>query len=273
MRPQRLSIFVLILSVAAVFPFAGRAAPQILGLVATATPLPMHCVDGVCSVEVSGVCLQEHRPAPLTGTAYRAAKGADLTLVVRDRDGVTRTLAVAELVDIRSLRLFNAVSVSLPHHVVQQLGGDGVQASLSVGPLTTVLPVATAGDATPLSEAEIRDYTGPLRAVAETAIGRDDANLTATRILNHMVNRLSAETSYGAEAIAAVRDQTMERIGNKTAAEMPAVVRLVTRALDTCREKLRVERTPHLRACLSNQHDNLNSNTTQTVWRSLRPGS
>ena len=270
MRTKLISIFAFILSVVAAFPFAGNAAPQILGLVATATPLPLRCVEGVCSVEISGVCLQEHRPAPVTGTAYRAVKGSELTLVVQNRDGVKQTMAVAELVEIRSLRIFNSVSVSLPEHVVQKLSGDVVQASLSVGPLTSVLPVAEADDENPLSEAEIRDYTGPLRAVAETAIGRDKANLTATRILNHMVNRLPADTSFGAARIATVRDQTMSR---KTAAEMPAVARLVTRALDTCREKLRVERTPHLRACIANQHDILNSNTTQNVWRSLRPSS
>lgn len=270
MRAKHFSTFAFILSAALAFPLAGNAAPQILGLVATATPLPLSCVEGVCSVEVSGVCLQKNRPAPVTGTAYRAVIGSELTLVVQNRDGVKQTMAVAELVEIRSLRLFNALSVSLPEHVVQKLSGDVVQASLSVGPLTTVLPVAEAGDETPLSEKEIRDYTGPLRVIAETAIGRDNANLTATRILNHMVNRLPADTSVGAERIATLRRQTMSK---KTAAEMPAVARLVTRALDTCREKLRVERTPHLRSCISNQHDILNSNTTQNVWRSLRPGS
>ncbi len=270
MRAKLMSAFAFFLSVVAAFPLTGHAAPQILGLVATATPLPFSCVDGVCSVEVSGVCLQEHRPAPVTGTAYRAVKGSELTLVVQNRDGVKQTMAVAELVEIRSLRVFSSVSVSLPEHVVQKLSGVGVQAFLSVGPLTSVLPVAEAGDENPLSEKEIRDYTGPLRRVAENAIGRDNANLTATRILNHLVNRLPADPSFGAERLAAVRDQTMSR---KTAAEMPAVARLVTRALDTCREKLRVEATPHLRACIANQHDILNSNTTQAVWRSLRPGS
>ncbi len=270
MHTKLISMFAFILSVVAAFPFAGNAAPQILGLVATATPLPLRCVEGVCSVEISGVCLQEHRPAPAAGTAYRVAEGSELTLVVQNRDGVKRTMAVTELVEIRSLRLFNSVSVSLPEHVIQELSGDVVQASLSIGPLTSVLPVAEAGDETPLSEKEIRDYTGPLRSIAEDAIGRDNANLTATRILNHMVNRLPADTSVGAERMATLRDQTMSE---ETATEMPAVARLVNRALDACREKLRVEATPHLRSCIANQHDILNSNTTQDVWRSLRPGS
>ena len=190
--------------------------------------------------------------------------------MVQNRDGDKLTLSVTELVDIKSLRLFNSVQVSLPEHVVRNLSGDVVQASLAIGALTSVLPVAKAGDESPLSETEIRKYTGPLRQIAEDAIGRDKANLSATRVLNHMVNRLPADTSVGAESIAKLRDQTMSE---ETAAEMPAVARLVNRAFDTCREKLRVERTPHLRSCIANQHDILNSNTTQDVWRSLRPGS
>lgn len=269
MRAKSSSLFAFVLSVLAAFPIAATAAPQILGLVATAALLPMRCTAGVCSVEISGVCLQEHRPAPEAGTAYRAAPGADLTLVVRDRDGSERKVAIADVVEIRSLRVFNSVSVRLPEHVVRELGGEGVTASLSVGPLASLLPVAVPGDPMPLSEQEIRDYTGPLRAIAEDAIGRDRGNLAATRVLNHMANLTPADPSVGAEHIAALRERAMTV---ETAADSSSA-KLVDRALDTCREKLRVERTPHLRACLANQHDILNSNTTQSVWRSLRPGS
>jgi len=189
---------------------------------------------------------------------------------VQGRDGNTQTMAVDELVEIRSLRLFNSLSISLPERLVQALSEDVVLASLSVAPLTSLLPVTEVGDPSPLSKNEIREYTGRLRTLAESAFSRDKANLDATRILNHMVNRLPADIPVGAEGIATIFGKTMIE---KTAAEMPSVAKLVTRALDTCREKLRVERTPHLRACISNQHDILNSNTTQNVWRSLRPSS
>jgi len=270
MRANLLTIFAGILSAWAAYPSAAHAAPQILGLVATSAPLPLHCVGGVCAVEVSGACLQEHRPAPVPGTAYRPAKGAALTLVAEDRRGKTRTMGVAELVEIRSLRAFNSLVVSLPERVVQKLADDVVLASLSVGPMTSLLPVAVAGDTDPLTDQEISQYTGPLRALAENAFGHGKANLTATRILNQMVNRLPADTSVGAESIATVRDQTMSQ---KITADMPMAARLVDLALDTCREKLRVDRTPHLRACIANQHDILNANTTLNVWRHLRPGS
>lgn len=249
------------------FPTAAFAAPQILGVVATETPLPMSCVENVCTVEVSGVCLQERRPAPETGTAYRVAKGSKLTLVVQGRSGKTHSMPVDKHVEIRSLRLFNSLTISLPVRLVHDLSDGVVSASLSIAPFTTLLPVAEIGDPRPLSESEIRQYTGRLRALAERAFGFDKANLNATRVLNHMVNMLPADSSIGAEGIAKLG----RSMSKKYIAKMPRATRLVDRALRTCREKLRVERTPHLRACLSNQHDMLNSNTTRNVWRSLRP--
>lgn len=260
-----LRLFAFVFAAAAMLPLAGHAAPQIIGLVATHEPLPLSCVAGVCSVEVSGVCLQEHRQAPDTGTPYRVAKGSRLTLRVQGRDGVARTMAVEELVEVRSLRVFSSLLVSLPERLVRQLSNDSVRASLSVAPLASLIPVSVIGDKDPLSEEEIRTYTGSLRAVAERAIGEDKTNLGATRVLSHMVNRLRADTG-SAEEIGTVGAFSMD-------VEPPPVAKLVTRAIDTCREKLRVEHTPHMRACLSNQHDILNSKITQNVWRSLRPGS
>ncbi len=270
MRKKYFSMLGFIWFFVAVLPFSGHTAPQILGLIATAKPLPLSCVDGVCSAEVSGVCLQEHRRAPATGTAYHVAEGAVLTLIVQGRDGSTQTMTVNQLVEIRSLRVFSSLSVSLPERLVRDLSEDVVVASLSVAPLTTLLPVAKADDTKPVSDKEISEYTGPLRHLAEETIERNQANLNAMRILNQMANRLPADTSVGAAGIAKVLGQTMS---GRAAAVTSSVARLVTRALNTCREKLRVERTSHLRACLSSEHDILNSNTTLDVWRSLRPGS
>ena len=58
----------------AIAPLPAQAAPQILGLMASAEPVPMTCVDGTCTAELSSVCLQQQRPTPLTGTVYRPAK-------------------------------------------------------------------------------------------------------------------------------------------------------------------------------------------------------
>ncbi len=266
-----LSITVSALAVfAAAIPSPCNSAPQILGLVATKSPVPLSCSDGVCSAEISAVCLQEHRPAPDSGTLYRVTENSAINLVMTGKDGRSKSIKITDKIQLKSLRVYSSVSISLPEVLVDSFADEGTHASLAIEPLASAVPVPIAGDPNPLSAREISDYTGHLRARAEQAIDRDSANLNATRILNQMVNRLPGRNPGNAKDIAKVKKQVL---GNNSLAGKPETARLVTRALNTCREKLRVERTPHLRGCLGNQHDILNSNTTQDVWKSLKPGS
>jgi len=66
MRFKTLAFFVA-LPLTAIALSPAQAAPQILGLIASADPVPMTCVDGTCTAELSSVCLQQHRPTPPTG--------------------------------------------------------------------------------------------------------------------------------------------------------------------------------------------------------------
>ena len=81
---------------ATAFPTGGAAAaPQILGMVATAEPMPLVCAGGTCSAEFSTFCLQDKRVPPRPGTAYTVAGGGGLTLVVTATDGSERRLPAA----------------------------------------------------------------------------------------------------------------------------------------------------------------------------------
>ena len=113
-----------------------QAAPQILGMVATATPVPLTCAHGRCSVEISAICLQQHRAVPEPNTAYLPTPETEITIIVTGRDGVQRSMAVGDKVEIRSLRGFTSVSISLPEKLVRGLGrprprdwrgGDGTE--------------------------------------------------------------------------------------------------------------------------------------------------
>ena len=118
-----------------------------------------------------------------------------------------------------------------------------------------------------LSAAEIARYTGPLRAVAERAFERDSARVKATGILNQMVNRLPKSSTAGIEALASLREQTA---GKGVAAEMQPYI---TRAVENCRETLRVGMMPDLRSCLAYQHDYLAGENTTNGWQAMNPGS
>jgi hypothetical protein len=242
-----------------------QAAPQILGLMASIEPVPMTCVDGTCTAELSSVCLQKHRPTPPTGTVYRAAKGTEIILMVAGPNGVNRRLRVEATLSFTSLRQYTAVKVSLPEAAVRRLGNG--PARLSVGPMASIIPVVLQHDPNPLSADEIVRYTGPLRAAAERAFERDSARVKATRILNQMVNRLPENSGVGIEHVDSLWQQTA---GNDVTAETQ---KFIKRAVKDCRETLRIGMLPGLRSCLAYQHDYLAGENTNNAWQAMNPGS
>lgn len=253
------------LTAIALSPAPAQAAPQILGLIASTAPVPMTCVGGTCTAELSAVCLQEHRPTPSTGTVYRPAKGTHITLTVTAPNGVKRRLRVETALGFTSLRQYNAVMVSLPEATVRQLG-DGA-ARLSVGPMASIVPVAIGGDPDPQGAGEIARYTGPLRAAAERAFERDGDRVNATRILNQMVNRLPEDSRAGIERADALWKQA---VGKDATA---ATQKYIKRAVEDCRETIRIGVQPSLRSCLSYQHDYLSGENTKNAWEAMKPGS
>jgi hypothetical protein len=253
------------LTAIALLPAPAQAAPQILGLIASNEPVPMTCVGGTCTAELSSVCLQQHRPTPPTGTVYRPAKGTHITLTVTGQDGASHRLPVAAALTFVSLRQFSAVKVSLPEATVRRLG-DGA-ARISVGPMASVIPVAIKGDPEPLSAGEIARYTGPLRALAERAFERDSDHVNATRILNQMVNRLPENSSAGIKEVAALWRQT---VGKGVTDETQKYLK---HAVNDCRGTLRTGVMSDLRSCLSYHHDYLSGENTTNGWRAMNPGS
>jgi hypothetical protein len=264
MRFKTLAFFVTF-PLAALALSPAQAAPQILGLIASATPIPMTCAGGTCTAEISAVCLQQHRPTPSTGTVYRAAQRTRITLTVMGPNGAVRRMPVAAMLDFVSLRQFSAVKVSLPEAAARRLG-DG-EARISVAPMASLIPVALAGDPQPLSAGEIARYTGPLRELAERAFERDSARVDATRILNRMVNRMPEHGNAGIEEMGSLWRQTVGR-------DVPDETRnFLNRAVTDCRETLRTGVSSDLRSCLSYHHDYLSGENTNNAWRAMNPGS
>ena len=46
------------------------ADPQMLGVVETASAVPLHCKNGECGAELTSICLQEERATPTPGYRY-----------------------------------------------------------------------------------------------------------------------------------------------------------------------------------------------------------
>ncbi len=242
-----------------------QAAPQILGLIASAKPVPMTCADGTCTAELSSVCLQQHRPTPSTGTVYRPASSTVITLSVAGPDGVNRRMRVDAVLDYKSLRQFSAVKVSLAESTVRRLGNGA--AMISVSPMASLVPVSVEGDPTPLNAGEIARYTGPLRALAERAFEQDSDRVNATRILNQMANRLPQDSTAGIEEATPLWKLTVSEDTS------PETKKFLTRAIESCRETLRTGVQANLSSCLRYQHDYLSGENTNNAWQAMNPGS
>ncbi len=172
----------------ATMPLAGAfAAPQILALLETDGPSPLICEDGKCSAEFSGFCLQKERPDPKYGARYRA-EGGDVTLVVTDASGATKRLPAGDYLDISTLRSYTAVRISLPESVMRELGA--VSAALEIGERVALVPVESAGDKDPQTEADIAVALGPQRALGQKIMQQSAAESGAVVLTSKLINAL-----------------------------------------------------------------------------------
>lgn len=241
----------------AAFAAETKAAPQILGLVATAGPVPMQCDGGRCTALLSAFCLQKERLPPDFGTAYMPAANAEMTLVVTDADGETRRLDATGLVDFRSDYGFTAIRADLPLNAVA--GSEMVSVALEVGPRVSMLPRPIAGDADPLSDAEIALATGPLRMAAEAVLeGASDTAHTA-RVTAALINALPES----GDVPRAGREAVWSRVATTDA---PVAAR---RAFEACGRTSDQSVGYPLRKCLEERHERLQVENTRAYWKTL----
>jgi hypothetical protein len=172
-----------------------EAAPQMLGVVASVEPIPMHCTNGTCAAELSSFCLQESRSMPSDGAAYQALDPDKLTLVVTKADGSTERVPAGPYVKLASARNYVAVSVSLSEAEAHKLGATAV--AITVGPRLTLLPVATLDDSRPLTAEEIATARTALRAAATNLFDADTPRTREARLMNRLINALPTDEGGG----------------------------------------------------------------------------
>jgi hypothetical protein len=167
---------------------AASAAPQVLGLVASIRPTPMHCDAQGCRADLSSFCLQQPRPYPHLGTVYDPAPGTKLTLVVTGHDGQVRRLDAGRYLAFVDDSGFASVTARLSAATLASL--DAASIAVEVGKDASLLPVAKAADLDPQSGQEIALATGTTRQNAETFFDRPGRDADAIRLTNAMINYL-----------------------------------------------------------------------------------
>jgi len=237
-------------------PASGYAAPQIMGLVATAEPAPMQCAGGKCTVLLSAFCLQETRLPPDLGSAYLPASPGQVFLVATAADGRQTRIEASGLVEFRSRYGYTAIEARLP---VESLAIERpALLAMEVAPLAALLPVAKAGDSDPLTEEEIATATGPWRLAAEAAIEGDSEGAISARIGMRLINALPIEGD--------IRPDERESLWQRVADSAPALAR---RTFDACNRSVDQSIGYPLRKCLEGRHEKLQVENTREFWRSL----
>jgi len=249
--------------------FAGSAsaAPQMLGVVASAEPVPMHCEDGVCRAELSAFCLQKERTMPEDGTSYDALEPEKLALVVKGADGSVHTLPAGGL-SIESRRSQVAVEVSLPENVAHELGA--VELAVKAAPDLALVPVVAANDASPFRPAEVARAHDTL-AAADVLFARDVARTRMAHLLNRLINALPGDT--GADPANA--EQAWQRVTgtpSRLAASDP-VLSEAGQIYQSCRLGLADIWPSGLRRCLEVSHDAVMGGLNADVWNIVGTGS
>jgi hypothetical protein len=184
---------------------SARAAPQILGIVASnGLATPLHCENGYCSAYLASFCLQEERYAPRRGHDYRLASGGSLTIITQTKDGAQLRIPAERLLNITANAGFTSVRVGVAQEKLAALGAG--PAAVEVGPETTILPLATNHDPDPQSAEEITTATGPLRRLATRTFDGAGPTADAARLIGLVINDLPGRKDMEPESLAALWD-------------------------------------------------------------------
>lgn len=244
------------------------AAPQILGLVATAdTPTELKCVDGTCSAEFSAICLQQGREAPKNGTPYEAVDNSALAVIVTGQDGNTRRVPATGLV-INSARSYAAVTIRIPESAVRVLGGTRI--ALSVGQGAALTPVPIAGDPAPQTQKEITAAIETFRSVGQATLADGTPLAQSYRGMMAMINALPR----GGASLSEMHESKLAR-QTLRGVRMSSDARAFTEErLEFC-ENLTSGAwySGGLRPCLQQQHDAFITNKNHDYWKAVGAGS
>ena len=239
------------------------AAPQSLGLIASADPVTMQCDRLECSVEFTAYCLERRRKSPDLGTAYYIHNPDSVTVEGVRADGTTIALDSNDTLYIETARGHSAVRMSMPAAKLQTF--DIASVRIRVSENATLISVPVAGDTNPNSEADIMIATGPLRAAARYAVDSNAPTIEAARITSRLINTLPR----GGRADEVQRVATWE--GVSPAPQSPGYS-LARESFESCATRT-ASGSQTLRQCLGSKHDMFIGQLNTRYWNTLEMGS
>jgi hypothetical protein len=245
-----------------------QAEPQMLGVVQTASAVPLHCADGNCTAELSSICLHEQRATPTSGYPYTAFNADAIKVTGTRADGSRVFLNAADVLRFTASRGFHTVRVDVPE-TVREAQGLVSLAVMVEQPLTLIPGKSATDEDNPLTEADIELGAGPMRATATAIVDRNSDTMHAGQILARMIDFLPrhgrAETDARAglwETAAVSHVPSYSRTG----------VHKARTAYNRCYRLTRIG-DKNLRGCLAEAHDGLVLDLNEKYWDAVKAGS
>lgn len=246
---------------------SAQAAPQLLGVVATAAPLKLHCEGTICQTEISTICLQADRDTPKRFQAYSAHNPSSFELRVTTSAQTEKSIALTNG-SFKAIRGFTAVEVSID---VSELRAQGYEpTSLSVAQDGMLIPIVDASDPDPIRPEEILLAMASLKPAAENVFKKHGPEYEAIRLVNQLLN----ETPMKGRMAKADREQLWDDTFGESARE--SVGAGAHRAADVagyCQYRTKQGRFFSVRRCLEQRLDGMIMNINTEYWRAVQPGS
>ncbi|MDF2367482.1 hypothetical protein [Sneathiella sp.] len=243
------------------------AAPQILAVAATDLKLPVICDAGECTVELTTICLQEHRASPNIGAGYyvHGEKFFDL----KGRNAAGQEISLAHLpLEITATRGHNAVRLAFRESQLTKYGP--LEVSISVPENLSLVPLPVAGDVKPQTEEDILLATGPLRAAATQLVDLDSNKRDAAELISQAINRLpwrGRASDAERATVRATHQEITESSGFASGAKDNAGA-----VVKECYDRT-IAGSLSFRGCLGSWHDRMIGKLNTKYWKSLNAGS
>lgn len=244
------------------------ADPQMLGVIQTASAVPLHCSNGECDAELTSICLQEERATPTSGYRYSLHDTKTIGLTGIRHDGSRVALLVEDALKFASSRGYSAVKVSVSEDLLRQY--DVASLEFSVGAGTTLVPEnKSTDDPKRLTESDIELGVGIQRQTATAIVDSDKDKGHASQVLARMIDALPR----------AGKASVANRIGIWDTAAAPVAEHLSDRgvsrarsAYNSCYRRTRIgDKT--LRECLGITHDSFMQDLNDAYWNAVKTSS
>ena len=240
------------------------AAPQILGLVASAEPLPMRCENGLCATDASVFCLQKWRQSPAAGMRYSPAGGEGVQIIALGEDGKQVVVPDPKL-QIVALRGHSAVSIGVDVEWLYKRKYQSV--ALKIGQKVSLIPEAVADDPTPQTAKDVEVALGKLRDLGHKLVDTAGRNVHTAQLLAHVGGKLPRLGRAHDDRRNAAWENGVSDLGGIN----PKILAKAKRKFDRCHD-VTFGGSTSLRQCLGAQHDILMGKLNARYWSASEYG-